>query len=464
MSPSADRRGPADGHGRTRTGTDGRGHAASGAARRCPARSASAGFTLVEMLVSMAIFLVIMGSISLLISGTTRTVRQGYAMLNNMERARNALAVLEQDIKVAFTTDDTRGLTRFYGEPNGFMYLGALRDGAFGRVAYVIHPADDTFLVEMPLKWSEVRELFLRQAPTEEALFQSVYPPVMGSDSFYDFNVQVRLGSLLRYEDRSGATSLNAFGQTLKIDEDGNYESGFAKLVAPLRNATFFLEALNNRDMMHRMTTVWTGDPPPREPYFVMPLYGFPRIPYHPLPPVDFWREECAVLCGDPVCVEDCRKNHPSWPDYEVVENLIIEAVLCDGGNPVYRPDPVSGQLRPVNALDLSSFFFYGMEDGTSGPVFNTLYNNPASRALLLGMSVNPGPDEMQDLAADFQVAGDLSDPEQTAGDPVVARLPAWLAPGFWLYAAPARSDLPPMTQWYQQKVDLPAAYMRGSR
>lgn len=434
---------------------DGRGHAASGAARRCPARSASAGFTLVEMLVSMAIFLVIMGSISLLISGTTRTVRQGYAMLNNMERARNALAVLEQDIKVAFTTDDTRGLTRFYGEPNGFMYLGALEDGAFGRVAYVIRPGADTFLVEMPLKWSEVRELFLRQAPTEEALFLSVYPPVMGSDSFYDFNVQIRLGSLLRYEDRSGATSLNAFDQDLPVDGAG-YVSDFAKLVAPLRNATFFLEALNNRDMMHRMTRG-------------MPLYGFPRIAYHTLAPVDFWGEDCAALCNpnDPAyqaCIQQCLDNNPGWPDYEVVENLIIEAVLCDGGNPVYRPDPVSGQLRPVNALDLSSFFFYGMEDGTSGPVFNTLYNNPASRAFLLGMSVNPGPDEMQDLAADFQVAGDLSDPEQTAGDPVVARLPAWLAPGFWLYAAPARSDLPPMTQWYQQKVDLPAAYMRGSR
>ncbi|NLV40145.1 MAG: prepilin-type N-terminal cleavage/methylation domain-containing protein [Candidatus Hydrogenedentes bacterium] len=431
MSPSADQRAPADGHKQARTGT--------------------AGFTLVEMLVSMAIFLVIMGSIALLISGTTRTVRQGYAMLNNMERARNALAVLEQDIKVAFTTDDTRGLTRFYGEPNGFMYLGALEDGAFGRVAYVIRPGAETFLVEMPLKWSEVRELFLRQAPTEEALFLSVYPPVMGADSFYDFNVQIRLGSLLRYEDHTGATSLNAFGQELPVDGSG-YVSDFAKLVAPLRNATFFLEALNNRDMMHRMT----GG---------MPLYGFPRIAYHTLAPVDFWAEDCVALCGgDSDCVGECQANHPSWPDYEVVENLIIEAVLCDGGNPVYRPDPVSGQLRPVNALDLSSFFFYGMEDGTSGPVFNTLYNNPASRALLLGMAVNPGPDEMQDLAADFQAAGDLSDPEQTAGDPVVSRLPAWLAPGFWLYAAPARSDLPPMTQWYQQKVDLPAAYMRGSR
>ncbi|HQL96219.1 MAG TPA: prepilin-type N-terminal cleavage/methylation domain-containing protein, partial [Candidatus Hydrogenedentes bacterium] len=208
--------------------------------RRVPARSGAAGFTLVEMLVSMAIFLVIMGSIGLLITGTTRTVRQGYAMLNNMERARNALAVLEQDIKVAFTTEDSRGLTRFYGEPNGFMYLGALKGGAFGRVAYVIRPGADTFLVEMPLKWSEVRELFLRQAPTEAALFESVYPPVLGSDSFYDFNVQIRLGSLLRYEDRTGATSLNAFEQSLEIDEDGNYESGFAKLVAPLRNATFF--------------------------------------------------------------------------------------------------------------------------------------------------------------------------------------------------------------------------------
>lgn len=431
MSPSADQRAPADGRKRARTGT--------------------AGFTLVEMLVSMAIFLVIMGSIALLISGTTRTVRQGYAMLNNMERARNALAVLEQDIKVAFTTDDTRGLTRFYGEPNGFMYLGALRDGAFGRVAYVIHPADDTFLVEMPLKWSEVQELFLRQAPTEAALFESVYPPVMGSDNFYDFNVQVRLGSLLRYEYSTGATSLDAFGQVLRTDGTG-YVSGFADLAAPLRNATFFLEALNNRDMMHRMT----GG---------MPLYGFPKIAYHPLADVDFWGEDCAARCdpANQACIQQCLDSLPNWPDYEVVENLIIEAVLCDGGSPIYRPDPVSGQLMPVSALDLSSFFFYGVEDGTSVPMFNTLYNNPASRAYLLAMAVNPGPDQALALEEAFQAAGDLSDPEQTAGDPVVARLPAWLAPGFWLYAAPANSGMPPMTQWYQQKVDLPAAYMRGS-
>ncbi len=436
--------------------------------RRVPARSGAAGFTLVEMLVSMAIFLVIMGSIGLLITGTTRTVRQGYAMLNNMERARNALAVLEQDIKVAFTTEDSRGLTRFYGEPNGFMYLGALKGGAFGRVAYVIRPGADTFLVEMPLKWSEVRELFLRQAPTEAALFESVYPPVLGSDSFYDFNVQIRLGSLLRYEDRTGATSLNAFEQSLEIDEDGNYESGFAKLVAPLRNATFFLEALNNRDMMRGMTTIWT-DYPPLEPYFSMPLYGFPRIAGHVVKDssrLTFWKEDCPGSCrGDVVCIEDCRqaREKKSWRDYEVVENLIIEAVLCDGSSPISRPDPVSGQLRPVNALDLSAFFFYGLEDGTSLPMFNTLYNNPVSREYLLGMAANPGPDGEMDLADAFLSAGDTSQPEQTAGDPVGSRLPAWVAPGFWLFAAAPSSGLPPMTQWYQQKVDLPAAYMRGS-
>jgi hypothetical protein len=408
------------------------------------------------MLVSMAIFLVIMGSIALLISGTTRTVRQGYAMLNNMERARNALAVLEQDIKVAFTTDDTRGLTRFYGEPNGFMYLGALRDGAFGRIAYVIHPAADTFLVEMPLKWSEVRDLFLRQAPTEAALFESVYPPVLGSDNFYDFNVQIRLGSLMRYEDHTGATSLNAFGQQTLPTEGTGYVSDFAKLVAPLRNATFFLEALNNRDMMHRMTGSIAEYQRQGEQRLFMPLYGFPQIrPQHFLPSEPFWQDTVPKEKNDPPPLY--------WPDWEVVENLIVEAVLCEESSPILRPDPVSGQLRPVNALDLSSFFFYGMENGTSEPMFNTLYNNPASRAFLLGMAANPGPDEAQDLADQFLAAGDLSDPEQTAGDPVVSRLPAWLAPGFWLYAAPANSGMPPMTQWYQQKVDLPAAYMRGS-
>ncbi len=424
--------------------------------RRVPARSGAAGFTLVEMLVSMAIFLVIMGSIGLLITGTTRTVRQGYAMLNNMERARNALAVLEQDIKVAFTTEDSRGLTRFYGEPNGFMYLGALRDGAFGRVAYVIRPADDTFLVEMPLKWSEVRELFLRQAPTETALFESVYPPVLGSDNFYDFNIMVRLGSLMRYEDHTGATSLNAFNQELPTEGVNNYVSGFADLVAPLRNATFFLEALNNRDMMHRMTGNIADYQTTYEQRLFMPLYGFPPVrPQHGLPDEPFWQDTVAKKKGDP--------PPQFWPDWEVVENLIVEAVLCEGSSPIYRPDPVSGQLMPVNALDLSSFFFYGLEDGTSLPMFNTLYNNPASREYLLGMAANPGPDGEMDLADAFLSAGDTAEPEQTAGDPVGSRLPAWVAPGFWLFAAAPSSGLPPMTQWYQQKVDLPAAYMRGS-
>ncbi|HQL96434.1 MAG TPA: hypothetical protein PL005_17300, partial [Candidatus Hydrogenedentes bacterium] len=89
--------------------------------------------------------------------------------------------------------------------------------------------------------------------------------------------------------------------------------------------------------------------------------------------------------------------------------------------------------------------------------------NNPASREYLLGMAANPGPDGEMDLADAFLSAGDTSQPEQTAGDPVGSRLPAWVAPGFWLFAAAPSSGLPPMTQWYQQKVDLPAAYMRGS-
>lgn len=101
------------------------------------------GFTLVEMLVSMAILTTVISGVVLLYIGAVDTTRNTFKAIDNFEIGRSVLAAIERDIERSFAARDFGKYYQFHGAPNGFMYIGTLSTGNLGRVTYAITRLDD---------------------------------------------------------------------------------------------------------------------------------------------------------------------------------------------------------------------------------------------------------------------------------------------------------------------------------
>ena len=471
----------------------------------------SAGFTLVELLVALAIFMLIMGSLAMLLSGSISTVNQSYAMMNAMERARGAMAVLESDLKTAFVSPEKRQFFQFYGEPNGFMYSGQLVNGGFGRVTYAVHVdnanppmqgigSSETVSFVMP--YGDVARQFARVlcpvSPDDktasnidknddgvpditiagvdasvttseldawnaakpnngfdlyaERIFRQIYPGIAPADFEYpiEFTIRIQRGVLLRYEER-GQSTLSEFSDSAM---SGIFTSadGQSSIAAPFGSpaaaqsvlAEFPQETGEKLDRLqknHYWVRMLSGN---------LPLNGVVD-PFTPLP--KFW-------------AEDGRTDGKRWRDFVVTEGILVAAELVLPGTDqvILGQDSATGKAAMINALDMSSFFSFGIEDGSDRKSFNTLWNMPSVSAAGVADPGKPmfnyflfGTPETFAEALRVQVYN------YTPGDPLKTRLPAWVAPAFWIFGDPPRTGAPPFHQWFQQKVDIPSAYLRDS-
>lgn len=101
------------------------------------------GFTLVELLVAIAIFVTVMASVALVFNGAVRTSKQGFQNQEAYELARGAMKVIERDLSRAFTNRNRGDVFNFYGTPIGFTYVGLIYANEssapnMARVTYVI--------------------------------------------------------------------------------------------------------------------------------------------------------------------------------------------------------------------------------------------------------------------------------------------------------------------------------------
>ena len=85
-----------------------------------------AGFSLVELLVASAIFLVLLGGIAALYSNALRTVLFGYQAQGAFEKVRASLSVLERDLAGAFSARPYGDRYNFFGTGQGFTFVGRL--------------------------------------------------------------------------------------------------------------------------------------------------------------------------------------------------------------------------------------------------------------------------------------------------------------------------------------------------
>ncbi|MCC6155402.1 MAG: prepilin-type N-terminal cleavage/methylation domain-containing protein [Candidatus Hydrogenedentes bacterium] len=109
---------------------------------------AKGGFTLTELLVSTAIFALLMTSIGALFVASLHAMKRGYQTQQVMELSRGTFNVIERDLTTMFTSRDAGQYYQFYGNEYGMMMVGMLqlRDAngreynRVGRVTYVIYP------------------------------------------------------------------------------------------------------------------------------------------------------------------------------------------------------------------------------------------------------------------------------------------------------------------------------------
>jgi Tfp pilus assembly protein PilV len=106
-------------------------------------KSSRLGFSMVEMLVAMALLVTVISGVVFLYVGAVNTVRQGYKAIDNFEIGRTTLAAIERDLERAFTARQYGQFFQFHGSPNAMMYVGVLENGELGRVTYAVNRLDD---------------------------------------------------------------------------------------------------------------------------------------------------------------------------------------------------------------------------------------------------------------------------------------------------------------------------------
>ena len=201
------------------------------------AKHRQGGFTLTELLVASAIFMILMSALAAMFNAAVSSVRQGYASIDLFETGRQAMTVLGRDLGSGFTAREYGDNYNFYGRPNGFMFVGALDSGQLGRVTYAFHPeATDFVYTTITERWKTVEANVRRQIErvareygytgtarrdaADEAIarIELAYGGPFLDTDYVEFDVRLRTESLIRYEE-SGVSDLDTYNMT--IDSTG---------------------------------------------------------------------------------------------------------------------------------------------------------------------------------------------------------------------------------------------------
>jgi len=167
----------------------------------------SAGFTLVELMVSIAILMTLMSGLVVLFVGSMRAVKQGYQTMEAIETARGALNIIEWDLTTSFASRQYGQYYTFFGIPAGMTFVGVVGgdDGInLSRVTYVLHEFDprpcDGLDNDLDGQIDEADECTVADEVFDTTMFVTLINRFDPSDRFLkEVRVLVRTRTLLRY-------------------------------------------------------------------------------------------------------------------------------------------------------------------------------------------------------------------------------------------------------------------------
>lgn len=206
-------------------------------------REAKGGFTLTELLVSTAIFALLMTSIGALFVASLHAMRAGYQSQEAFELSRGTFNVLERDLTTMFTARDAGQYYQFYGNEYGMMMVGMLqlRDengreyNRVGRVTYVIYPVvirapqpDLGFYVTQPFALDYNKKVGVENYdPLQPAIdFHRTRGMRFSSPVEDGPETEIAIAALVRYVE-PGVSDLDTYPfnwETLISDTEGNPE------------------------------------------------------------------------------------------------------------------------------------------------------------------------------------------------------------------------------------------------
>lgn len=480
---------------------------------------ARGGFTLVETLVAVSIFLVVISGVFALFTGAVSTTLSGYQQMDGVGLARTTLKVLEDDLTVAYTGREFGDPNQFYGRPEGFMVVGKLSTGAEGRVTYVINPnaSAESFQSELFEPWQETLERACRQAweagyaaaiargldadlatdagvrvaANMKTTFEALYPAPLNTSEPYEFPVIVSTYSLLRYEEPN-RRDLDSFD----LPDPAMYwpyidpvypakdnPSNPSENTPTGRLYQFLLSGIGgpkfdgdfNGDM-REMTRLFLANNPSS--------YDAPQAQLHAIDPTiiktlldakkrEYW---IRLLADDPEIAgtrmprfwtnDPAETDKRLITDYVLTEKILNHAALINPATgqlfTFFANDPAAGNvsLGVVDALKVPGIFNYGFNKSDFAELdLNSGNLNTVERMPGYTKFIsNRTPGDLKNF--DDVLNGALANGGNSpvwAGTPLVPRLPAIVQVRFWIADEKVLPNAVDFRRLFTQLMDVPA-------
>jgi prepilin-type N-terminal cleavage/methylation domain-containing protein len=430
----------------------------------------SRGFSLVELLVAMAIFTTLMAGLVVLFSGAVSAYRSAMITRDAHEAGRSMLSVIERDLKSAFTSREHGQYYQFYGTPDGFMFVGLLANGQLGRVTYVLRPTSESPQFETILAepWIDVLSRTRDQVEAAarnngqdvvqaladiQAWFEQQYDvdedgngliSAFEEKTIYDFPVYVQTASLIRYEE-PGRTDLDTFdlggGITFPYIDPANpnlddYPANGDAIRGPLYDLLRTgIQGSQYRSSNDEDIRIALELYPSLRPDAIETLLAQKRR--------QIWIQ---------LLIDSSTLNLPNfWAGKNDLEYVVIDGLLKSA----------SLKARPgIDALMGPALFAYS--NGNEESIFSNRFNTAGNIAkldrtlnTLHGQYRNTTDRTVQSVFGDTKAKASM-------GSPLDPHLPAALKSSFWYAAEPTRVGGALFKRLFNEVIDVPAGYTRG--
>lgn len=424
-----------------------RGHA------RIEAKSRRRGFTLVELLIAIAIFSILMVSIAAMFVGSIRAARAGRQSIDAFEESRGAFDLAQRDLMTAFTSRDYAQYYSFFGMPYGFMFVGLVRgqratdsEANLARVTYVLRRMSDQQQFQTIGTDSATGDTVDVTVETC-SLLRFVEVGVQDLDTF----VLVPDGDVAQsWEDLSGEwPSVSAILSDVEARYDASDPAaGITPVIQEKMKAAMkcelWIRMLAGPDICTLYQDMWlraqADSVAGEQPYRPLPIIDDPSSTYGVLP--DFW----TLVDKDPA-------------DYVVADNVFFRAYLTD--------DPSKATIEsgiyispdydlPETPLSIC-YFQYGRQnilpvsdpDPNKFPTYLTPFWISESNATLRDLGSLPTLLEPYDVQL---------------GSPLVPRIPEIMKMRLTFLLESPYPGAPDFRRQLEQVIDIPAGYVRTKR
>jgi prepilin-type N-terminal cleavage/methylation domain-containing protein len=400
------------------------------------------GFTLIELIVAIALFLTIMAGVGLVFVAATRSMRISFQAQEAFEVARGALGIMERDLTRAVTSRDHGDYHNFYGTPIGFSFIGLTSPNQssrpnIARITYVMHATADSRI--LPTIDEQERRVF--------TLLRYVEPGISDLESFpIDWanalvldpsltdvtTVQDLIGDPL---DPASSAVSSAVARAVLAGICESTDERCLNEVVKARKRELWIRMLSGGDAA--LPSFWGQNPPIDGPD---PLdYALAENILFVANNINFVPQ---ISDGDFAAISFTRP--PFFTYRQLGERIRVDAA----NNTMYQVDAITGIYQ-------RDFFDELIPQRERAPIQFAYWNDTRNMDL-----ANNGIDDDGDFVVDE--VGEGFGTARGPGSPLSPRLPLDVAIRFTLFFPSPYVGSPDFVRTFDERIDLPTGFARG--